>query len=190
MSNKVEEWLPIIGFEGLYEVSSFGNVKALERQVMNNGGIQRRHECILKTTKKNGYLLVVLCKNGRTYPRLVHRLVAGAFLDNPENKPVVDHIDTDPSNNHVDNLRWATVSENCLNPLTRTHNSVSKMGHKGYLKAHSEETKRNISEMNKGRKLSEEHKRKISEAHLGKKGGSNSLRGRHWKIEEGKRIWY
>lgn len=161
-----EEWRAIDGFEGLYEVSNFGNVKALDRYILNNGGMQHRKERILKPhTQKSGHLVVVLCKDGKTYPRTIHRLVADAFIPNPENKPVVDHIDTNPANNNVGNLRWVTVQENCMNPLTRIHNSESKKGHKCYLKHHSEETKRKLSEQRKGRKLSEEHKKKLSESH-------------------------
>lgn len=140
----------------------------------------------------NGYRSVVLCKEGKTYPKLVHRLVAEAFIPNPENKPVVDHIDTNTLNNNVENLRWATTQENALNELSRKHNSDSKKGHRCYLKHHTEETKRKLSEAHKGKKLSEEHKRKLSEAHKGlKKGVPNPfLKGKKWKVEGGKRVWY
>ena len=164
----VEEWKPVANYEGLYEISSFGRVKALERLVMNNGGLQRKHEKILKQNKQS-HCMVVLCKDGKTKPFLVHRLVADAFIPNPDNKPVVDHIDTDPYNNYVDNLRWCTVQENCMNPLTRKHNSESKKGHKCYLSHHSEETKKKLSEMKKGIPLSEEHKQKLKEAKMRKK---------------------
>lgn len=184
-----EEWKAIEGFEGLYEISNIGRVKALDRYVLNNGGMQHRSEKMLKPQAYNGYFLVVLCKEGKTYPRAVHRLVATAFIPNPENKSVVDHIDTNPSNNCVDNLRWVTTQENCMNPLTRLHNSVSKRGHKCYLTHHTEETKRKLSEMKKGIKFSDAHKRKLSEAHI-RSGKPNCLKGKHWKIEGGKRVWY
>ena len=214
-----EIWKAIDGFEGLYEVSSLGRVKALDRYVLNNGGMQHKHQKILRTNvSKTKHQMVVLCKNGKTYPRLVHRLVAVAFLPNPDNKPVVDHIDTNPSNNCVDNLRWVTTKENANNPLSRVHNSESKKGHKCYLTKHSEETKRKISESHKGVPLSEEHRRKLSESHKGKTlseerkaAMSKSMmghkvsdetkekireklkgvhKGKHWKIEKGKREWY
>jgi hypothetical protein len=160
-----EEWKDIKGFEGLYRVSNTGIVKALERKVMNNGGLQKKHEKILKPGKSREYLTVFLCKEGKVYPRVVHRLVAEAFVPNPNNKPFVDHIDTNPQNNNAENLKWVTQKENCLNPLTRKHNSESKKGHKCYLAHHTNETKKRISEKLTGRIFSEEHRKKLSESH-------------------------
>lgn len=174
----MEEWRTIKGYED-YKVSNLGRVMSLKR------GKQR----ILSPRISNNYKNVTLCKNGDIKTKLVHRLVAEAFIPNEDNKPVVDHIDTNTLNNCVDNLRWVTVKENCLNDLTRDHNSISKTGHKCYLKNHTEETKKKISQSHKGRKLTEEHKKKLSEAHKGK-GKPNGLKGKHWKIERGKRIWY
>lgn len=216
-----QEWRSIEGFEGLYEVSNYGEVKALERIVENNGGMQRKHERILKQNTKS-HCVVVLCKNGKTYSRLVHRLVAIAFIPNPENKPVVDHIDTNPMNNRADNLRWVTIQENCMNPLTRMHNSESKKGHAYYGRPLTEDEKDKIRKANTGRKFTEEHKKKLSEAHkssnvakeqsvinLQKAQESNRgkqrsektkelirekmigvHKGKRWKIEKGKRVWY
>lgn len=157
-SSFTEVWKPISGFEGLYEVSSLGNVKTLEREIYNAQGKlhYRRKERLLKVNGSR-YPSVVLCKDGKIYPKAVHRLVAQAFIPNPENKPFIDHIDTDPYNNRVDNLRWVTQQENCLNPLTRIHNSESKKGHRGYLTHHTEETKRKISLALKGKPFTKEH---------------------------------
>jgi hypothetical protein len=164
--NAVEIWASIDGFEGLYEVSTFGRVRSMERVVMNNGGLQHKHERILKQNiGRFGHCTVVLCKNGKTFPRLVHRLVATAFISNPDGKPVVDHIDTNPMNNSVSNLRWATVQENALNPLTRIHNSQSKKGHPYYPAKDPATKSKRISKALKGRKLSEERKKQLSEAH-------------------------
>lgn len=164
-----EVWKPIKDFEGYYEVSNLGRIKALERVVENNGGMQKKHERILKAGKENRsngiYYSVSLCKNKKVYRKLVHRIVAETFIPNPENKPIVDHIDTNPSNNTVTNLRWVTVKENALNPLTRIHNSNSKMGHKPYLYKHTEESKKKMSMAKKGRPLTVEHRNKLSESH-------------------------
>lgn len=105
----MEEWKPIEGYEGLYEVSNLGRVKSL----------WYGKERMLKMGKdKLGYLRVFLCNNNKGKNFLIHRLVAKAFIPNPDNKPFIDHIDTNPSNNRIENLRWCTHKENCNNPLT------------------------------------------------------------------------
>ena len=138
-------WKSVKGFEGYYEVSNKGEVKALERLVLNNGSPQHKHERILKQGNSGKYKTVSLCKDGKVYAKTVHRLVAETFIPNPDNKPNVDHIDTNPLNNNVENLRWVTQKENALNPLTRKHLSESKIGHEPYLTHHSEESKIKMS---------------------------------------------
>jgi len=164
-----EIWKPVEGFEGLYEVSNLGQVKSLERYIENNGGLQRRHEKILKQNTTSGHCSVILCKGGKTYHRLVHRLVATAFIPNPDNKPVVDHIDTNPLNNNLQNLRWVTAQENCLNPITRVNNSLSKQGHPYYGRPLTEEERMKISRAHVGKKRTEEHKKALSESHKNSK---------------------
>ena len=110
----------------------------------------------------------------------IHRAVAELFVPNPENKPFVDHINTDRYDNRAENLRWVTTKENCNNPLTRKHMSEAKLGmvitveHKKKIskankgKHRSEEYKRKMSEARKGKPLSEETRQKISKANKGK----------------------
>lgn len=102
-----EIWKPVVGFEGLYEVSNLGNVKGVKRQG-SSGGI------LSPAVRKDGYLHVNLRKNGNAGMFLVHRLVAEAFIPNREFKEQVNHIDGKRSNNLAENLEWTTRSENCL----------------------------------------------------------------------------
>lgn len=103
-----ELWVDIDGFEGLYQVSNLGNVKSLDRYVASKSNI-RQHKSE-RQLKLNGgkYTQVILCKDGKTYGRLVHRLVATAFIPNPNNYPCINHKDENPKNNCVDNLEWCT----------------------------------------------------------------------------------
>lgn len=112
-----ENWRDIEGYEGLYQVSNLGRVKSLERDVNSRSGKRKEKEKILKQNN-NRYMYVGLSKNCKTKCFTVHRLVAKAFLPNPENKPQIDHINTDKSDNRVENLRWVTPKENMKNPIT------------------------------------------------------------------------
>lgn len=117
MKRKIKEiWKSIIDFEGIYEVSNLGNVRSIDRLVKNKKGGYRKVEgknlSLRKTT--NGYMQVDLYKNGKQFTIKVHRLVAMAFIPNPNDLPVVNHKDTIRHNNYLDNLEWVTYSENNL----------------------------------------------------------------------------
>lgn len=96
-----EIWKDIEGYEGLYQVSTLGRVK------------NSRSGKVLKVGKQiNGYLQVSLYKNGKSKRYYMHRLVAQAFIPNPQNKPQVNHIDENKENNYFENLEWVTAKEN------------------------------------------------------------------------------
>lgn len=109
-----EIWKPVIGYENLYEVSNKGNV----RSIQFHG--KKRIRLMSQYRRKYGYKAVKLrdWHNNKISTAQVHRLVAEAFIPNPDNKPQVDHIDTLPWNNSVENLRWCTPLENQRNPVT------------------------------------------------------------------------
>jgi len=108
-----EQWRPIKDYEGLYEVSNLGRVKSLPKYHNCGKKSYMQSEKILKLNKRrDGYLQVMLYKDKKEKTLRIHRLVAQAFIPNPENKPFINHIDCDPSNNCVTNLEWVTQKEN------------------------------------------------------------------------------
>ena len=100
-----EEWRPVKGYEGLYEVSNTGKVASLN---YNHTGAR----CELKQQSNNGYKTVPLAKDKVHKNVLVHRAVAEAFIDNPNNLPCINHISEDKSDNSVENLEWCTKAYN------------------------------------------------------------------------------
>lgn len=111
-----EIWRDIVDYEGLYQVSNLGRVRSLDRYVKTTpNGIEttRLHKGKILTPKINRYAQVALSKNGVPSYHYIHRLVAIAFIPNPDNKPEVNHINgLEKLNNCVDNLEWATRKEN------------------------------------------------------------------------------
>lgn len=104
----IEEWRPIEGYEGLYEVSNTGQVRSLDMYVKSRYGNYRLHKGKVLSPAKdtNGYLKVNLCYDGKDKIIRVHRLVAQAFIPNPDNLLEVNHKDEVKSNNCVENLEW------------------------------------------------------------------------------------
>ena len=165
----MEIWKEIKGYEGLYEVSSEGRVRKL---IKGN---------YLTFKNSNGYQRVGLCIHSKQKWFLVHRLVAQAFIPNPDNKPEVDHINCDRNDNIVENLRWVTSKENNNNPITRKNKSDCRIGI-----PKSDEHRKKLSLSKIGKHPSQETREKMSISHRGNK----SSRGMHWKIINNKRVYY
>ncbi len=108
----IETWVDIQGYEGLYKVSNYGQIK------------NRLGNILCSKDNGTGYFQTALNKRGKTKYFLTHRLVAQAFIKNPLNKPQINHKDNNPANNHVDNLEWVTSLENI-------HHTI-KQGRKRY----------------------------------------------------------
>lgn len=108
-----EEWKDIKGYEGLYQVSNLGNIKSLLRYVKCRGGVRAVPEIYLRKREVGGgYIQVSLSKDCKVTQLLLHRLVADAFVPNPNHLPCVNHKDENPSNNCSDNLEWCTHKYN------------------------------------------------------------------------------
>lgn len=165
----MEQWKSVDGYNGLYEVSNFGNVRSLGRKIeLPNGGVYWKPKKILKqNTDKYGYKYVGLTDlSGRMKSKKVHRLVAIAFIENVNNYQQVNHIDEDKANNHADNLEWCTPDYNNKYGTRSQRISNSRMGI-GKGQKLSMETRAKMSEAHKrilGRPVSDETRKKISDS--------------------------
>lgn len=125
-----EIWRPVVGYEGLYEVSNTGLIRSLDRFVGNRNRIKGKILSI--RIEKNGYCSVALSKYGKIKRYKIHRLVAQAFIPNPEGLPEVNHLDEDKTNNSVDNLEWCDRKYN-MNFGSRLNKSLLTKSEKGYI---------------------------------------------------------
>lgn len=113
MNSKEEIWKDIKNYEGLYQVSNFGNVKSLERKIKRLEHTKKINEKLLKKViDKTGYYIVGLSKNNKNKKICVHRLVIEAFVPNINNLPCVNHKDENKLNNNLDNLEWCDYKYN------------------------------------------------------------------------------
>ncbi|MCP4990740.1 MAG: endodeoxyribonuclease [Colwellia sp.] len=109
-----EKWKPVVRYEGLYEVSSFGRIRSITRTVWNSGPkcFQTIKGCVRKLRNSNGYLNLTLVKDGVTKVESVHRIVAEAFLDNYSDSLDVNHKNCIKKDNRVENIEMVTRSQN------------------------------------------------------------------------------
>ena len=124
-----EVWRDIEGYEGLYQVSSEGRVKSLERKLPHwRGGERIQKERILKPrVDRDGYLRLDLHAGGKTRTFFVHRLVCQAFHENPDNKPQINHINEIKTDNRACNLEWCTCKQN-INHGSRNERVAKALG--------------------------------------------------------------
>lgn len=136
-----EIWKPIEGYEGYYQVSTFGNVRSLDRLVLDKNCKSRfiKGVQIKPCVHHKGYLEVHLSKDNEEKIFKVHRLVAQAFIPNPEGLPQINHKNCDKTDNHVFNLEWCTNTENHKHKIDNGLNMVSRGEKNGFSKLTTEQ---------------------------------------------------
>ena len=189
LNNEVQK--DIHGYEGLYQVSNLGRVKSLDRIVTRKDGRKQLHrgKLIKSYCNNKGYYIIRLCKGCKMKHMLMHRLVAQAFIPNPDNLPEVNHIDEKPSNNRVTNLEW------CTRDYNMNYGTIKERKSKALLGGKSPNAKAVIMFDKQGNKLKEFDSVSNAERYLGKpyihthisdccRGDRKSAYGYIWKYKE------
>lgn len=179
MENQVEIWKDVVGYEGIYQVSNFSRVKSLEvkRFTKANNSFSTYKEKILnQSLTKDGYLKITFTVNKQKKTFLVHRLVAIAFIPNPENKPEVNHKDGIKTNNFPDNIEWNTPDEN----QKHAYRNGLKISKKGIENLSSKLTEKQVFEIRKFEGLKTQ--KELSKIYnVGTSTIGRVLRKTHWK---------
>lgn len=136
-------WKDITGYEGLYAVSDTGIVKSYPKM---SGGSPRKEHILKENVKRTGYSTVVLAKDGKHTTVFVHGLVASAFVSNPKNLPVVNHLDGNKHNNSASNLEWCTYSQNTIHAYEHGLNHLGENHYKSKLSSRQVSDIRCLSE--------------------------------------------
>lgn len=120
-----EIWKDIAGWEGYYQISNLGKVKSLERKqrfvsIAGKECFYKKREMMKKTVVNlgNGYRMVSFSRDSKAFTKYIHRLVAEAFIPNPDNLPWINHKDGDKLNNSIDNLEWCTPAHNIAHAIS------------------------------------------------------------------------
>lgn len=122
-----EIWKNAVGYEGLYEVSNLGRVRSVDRY--DSLGHFRESIILRQHLDHNGYKFVALFKDGKRKSIKIHRIVAMAFIPNPNNLPQVNHIDENKINNNVDNLEWCDCKYNCNYGTRNERTAKARINH-------------------------------------------------------------
>jgi hypothetical protein len=132
----MEQWKDIKGYEGAYQISNLGRIKSLDRICVEMPRGCKRHikgKLMSPTDNGKGYMIISLKKHGTRKSKYIHRLVAEAFIPNPNSYTIVNHIDYNKKNNNVNNLEWCTQKDNIQHSsknMRKPHNCKSSTGHK------------------------------------------------------------
>lgn len=141
----MEIWKDVEGFEMYYQVSSYGRIRCKEIIIDYDGHKQLKRSRIMMGTLRNGYHHLDIKVEKTRHHLAIHRLVAKAFVNNPDNKPHVNHIDGDPLNNLPENLEWVTHQENMIHAVEtglRKHDKIAQYDLKGnFIKVHKNSNK-------------------------------------------------
>lgn len=163
-----EVWKDIENYEGIYQISNYGNVRSLDR--LGYGGRKLYGNRISVYISDSGYPSVTLCKLAKHQKFYVHRLVANAFIPNPDNLPQVNHKDENKINNHVDNLEWCT------------HQYNNAYGTKG---KRSSDYQRQFYQTEEGQKQKEKISKSLKQ-HFAKNGSHR--KNKHMTVEQIERV--
>ena len=129
----MEQWKDIDGYEGIYQCSSYGNIRTLDRFVTRSTGaiqLYKGQPIKARANKQNGYLQFALNKNGNRKMVYVHIIVAQTFIKHDDECNIVNHIDGNKTNNRIENLEWCNDSENLLHSYQCLNRESSKHGAK------------------------------------------------------------
>jgi hypothetical protein len=164
--------ISVRGYEGLYTIDELGRVYSVRKQGSRGGEIT-------SSISTGGYCRVYLCKDGKHHTYLLHRLVAQHFIENPENKPCVNHIDGNKSNNSVTNLEWCTYSENMQHAVGKGLNAIPNL--KGELHPQSKLTVAGVKQIRERYKNGETPPSLAKEYGVTRAQIYNIIHFKHWR---------